>query len=370
MKYNPVLSSTLNFLRWSAAFLVVIGHLRSLLFVEYNKVESSTIIDKIFYFFTGFGHEAVIVFFVLSGYLVGGEFLRMSKTYQVFIIYLIKRFSRIFIVFVPALIIGGLIDLIGSHWINFHNIYDNSFHFSTMNFSVIDRINIEVLLINLGMMQTSLGPTLGSNGPLWSLANEWWYYILPLLSFLLIKSPYILIRFIIGMIVVLLLYILNPYIILYFIIWVMGMTASLIHKKFPLYLLPFSFLFIFLTFVFSRFHIFDIRPFYYDLFISFSIILLLIILSEVREIPVPFQKTNSVLADYSYSLYLFHFPFILIIVAGLSFLSIGVNSQPNMISYGIFGTVIVLTYLYAFSMYILFEKNTKYVRDRLISWLK
>ena len=66
------LSNTLNFLRWLSALMVVIGHLRSFLFVEYNLVENKTVFIKLFYFITGFGHQAVIVFFVISGYLVGG----------------------------------------------------------------------------------------------------------------------------------------------------------------------------------------------------------------------------------------------------------------------------------------------------------
>jgi len=66
------LSNTLNFLRWFAALMVVVGHLRSFLFVEYNLVEHKTIFIKLFYFITGFGHQAVIIFFMISGYLVGG----------------------------------------------------------------------------------------------------------------------------------------------------------------------------------------------------------------------------------------------------------------------------------------------------------
>jgi peptidoglycan/LPS O-acetylase OafA/YrhL len=235
MKFNSSLSWSLDFLRWTAALLVIISHLRSLMFVDYHSIESVTITDKIFYFLTGFGHEAVIVFFVLSGYLVGGEFLRMPKTNRNFVTYFIKRISRIFTVFIPALIIGGIIDLLGSHWFNYHSIYDNAFHISAMNFSVVDRLNIEVLLINLGMMQTSLGPTLGSNGPLWSLANEWWYYMLPLFSYLLIKSPAVLVQFVLGLSIVILLYILDLSIILYFIIWLLGMSVQISQSFFHLF---------------------------------------------------------------------------------------------------------------------------------------
>ena len=369
MKFNTSLSWSLDFLRWVAAFLVVIGHLRSLMFVEYEKIESITIIDKMFYFFTGFGHESVIVFFVLSGYLVGGEFLRIDKTNKMFMIYMIKRFSRIFMVFFPALIIGGIIDLIGSHWINYGGIYQNAFHKPSMNFSVLDRLTPEIFLTNLTMMQTSLGHTLGSNGPLWSLANEWWYYMLPLLLVLFTKSQSIIIRIMSGTVVILLLYILNPNIILYFSIWLIGMGASLIQKKYPFYLIYLAIIFTLMTFVFSRFHKLNIPLFYYDVLIAISIVSLLIVLSKIQNKPIFFQDGNRRLANFSYSLYVFHFPFILIVVSLLSFISLGVNSQPSLVTYSLYGIVLGTTYLYAFVMYRLFEEKTKNVRDRLVSWL-
>lgn len=72
LSISPTLSNNLNFLRWIAAFLVVVGHLRSLMFPEYSKLVNPSIFQKIFYFITGLGHEGVIIFFVISGFLVGG----------------------------------------------------------------------------------------------------------------------------------------------------------------------------------------------------------------------------------------------------------------------------------------------------------
>jgi len=34
------------------------------------------------------------------------------------------------------------------------------------------------LLENLGFVQTVSVPVYGTNGPLWSLANEFWYYVM------------------------------------------------------------------------------------------------------------------------------------------------------------------------------------------------
>jgi len=72
-------SDTLNTLRWVSAFLVVIGHLRSFIFINYAGVEQQNLLVKLFYYITGFGHQAVMVFFIISGYLVGGGLLMKYK---------------------------------------------------------------------------------------------------------------------------------------------------------------------------------------------------------------------------------------------------------------------------------------------------
>jgi len=72
LSLSPELPGFLNIVRWVAALLVVLQHIRFLWFAEYANEQNKSSLIKIFYFFTGFGSEAVIVFFVLSGFLVGG----------------------------------------------------------------------------------------------------------------------------------------------------------------------------------------------------------------------------------------------------------------------------------------------------------
>ena len=66
LKLSPYASNWLNFLRWFSALLVVAGHLRSIIFVKWQDVAHKTIWAEILYFFTRFGHEAVVVFFVIT----------------------------------------------------------------------------------------------------------------------------------------------------------------------------------------------------------------------------------------------------------------------------------------------------------------
>ena len=100
-------SDFLNYARFIAAFLVVLGHVRAALYPPFADYPFHTPFSKAFYFFTGFGHEAVMVFFVISGFLVGG---RVLDAYQRGSFrwgrYILDRGSRIYIVFLPALVFG------------------------------------------------------------------------------------------------------------------------------------------------------------------------------------------------------------------------------------------------------------------------
>src|SRR5580700_9670057 len=60
----------LNVLRSVSAILVLFGHCRILIFQDYPTLVSPSHSLKLIYFATGLGRPAVIVFFVLSGYLV------------------------------------------------------------------------------------------------------------------------------------------------------------------------------------------------------------------------------------------------------------------------------------------------------------
>ena len=107
-------SLCLDFLRGLSAIFVMVGHLRGLFFVSFGNVENPTPLVKMLYFLTSLGHQAVVVFFVLSGYFIAGTVMRglNDGTWQ-WKAYMIRRFSRLYIVLVPALVVGGLIDLAG-----------------------------------------------------------------------------------------------------------------------------------------------------------------------------------------------------------------------------------------------------------------
>lgn len=64
------------------------------------------------YLASGLGQQWVIVFFVLSGYLVGGSVLRsMALDRWSWRGYLLNRMTRLYTVRVPALVLGAVLDL-------------------------------------------------------------------------------------------------------------------------------------------------------------------------------------------------------------------------------------------------------------------
>ena len=66
-KLTAAASDSLDLIRAIAAFAVMVGHLRALFFADFAYLQSKSLPLGALYFFTGFGHQAVIVFFVLSG---------------------------------------------------------------------------------------------------------------------------------------------------------------------------------------------------------------------------------------------------------------------------------------------------------------
>lgn len=162
-------------MRALAAMAVLISHARNILFLDAKSELPAS--WKIFYFATGFGHQAVMIFFVLSGYWITKTVARRSTEGGfAWCDYAIDRLSRLWIVLIPALLIGGIFDAIGRYGIA-APIYFGVQGTNTLTYDVATRLSFINLSGNLAFLQTLVVEPFGSNGPLWSLANEFWYYI-------------------------------------------------------------------------------------------------------------------------------------------------------------------------------------------------
>lgn len=180
-------SVLLDLMRGLAALIVCFGHWRRLLFVDYHAIAAHRAYFAIPYLVAGAGHKAVLVFFVLSGYLISGSVFRLFEREQwSWRTYLAHRLVRLWIVLLPALLLGYALDFVGLHLRIAPALYAGE----TGTFMIGDvaaSLHPSVFFGNLFFLQRILVSTLGSNGPLWSLSCEFWYYILFPCAFLALR---------------------------------------------------------------------------------------------------------------------------------------------------------------------------------------
>lgn len=181
----------LDMLRGLAALLVLIGHVRGFVFVDLSSITANKLLYAPFYLLTGLGHQAVMVFFALSGFLVGGSALRKIHEHRWNgRDYAFRRFSRLWTALIPALFATLLLDWIGRDLLQLHG-YDGEFWNLLSSGPSTGKpadLSAVTFLGNVFFVQTLTVPVLGTNGPLWSLANEFWYYFLIPLGWLAIRG--------------------------------------------------------------------------------------------------------------------------------------------------------------------------------------
>lgn len=170
----------IDMLRGVAALLVCIGHARGFLWVDFALLQSPSIIDRALYLVTSLGHQAVLLFFALSGFLVGGASFGHIRAGSWSVgDYALRRLTRLWTVLIPALLLTLAFDWLGREVLHLSG-YGGEWWIllssGPMSGMPVD-IGWRAFLTNLAFLQTIAGPTYGTNGPLWSLANEFWYYL-------------------------------------------------------------------------------------------------------------------------------------------------------------------------------------------------
>jgi peptidoglycan/LPS O-acetylase OafA/YrhL len=180
-------SVSLDLMRGVAALIVCLGHWRNLLYVDYPQIDTHRGLFAMLYVISGAGHQAVVIFFVLSGYLISGSIFRLTRRGQwSWRLYLIHRLVRLWIVLIPALILGAVLDVVGMHSHLAPALYAGQTGTHVLG-NVADSYRASIFAGNLFFLQGILVKTFGSNGPLWSLANEFWYYILFPCAFMVVR---------------------------------------------------------------------------------------------------------------------------------------------------------------------------------------
>lgn len=171
-------SISLDAARGLAAVLVLIGHVRGIFLVDYGTVVHSSGLLAGVYLLTSLGHRAVVVFFVLSGYLIGSAVLRsVIDNEWKWAAYLLSRLTRLWVVLLPALVLAAGWDALGQQ-LSAAAFYHHAVAAdSVLTFDISQRDSLTTFLGNVVFLQEILVRPFGSDSALWSLSYEFWYYL-------------------------------------------------------------------------------------------------------------------------------------------------------------------------------------------------
>jgi peptidoglycan/LPS O-acetylase OafA/YrhL len=370
---TPAASAHLDLVRALAAWAVMWGHVRANFFVNYRDLQHRSLALKALYFLTGFGHQAVMVFFVLSGFLISSSVISsyLSGRWS-WRDYAINRSSRLYMVLIPGLLLGYLWDHLGISNFSSTGLYSRPLE-GFGSAVVQNQVTLWTFIGNLFFLQTITCPTFGSNGPLWSLSNEFWYYVLfPVGMFaglawakrrLSRAIPLTILAF--G-----LLYFLGSDKVAGFLVWMAGCTLvfaysafpSLPHRRLTLFGMVSSLLLL-SCLTAARFGKLPALASDVSMGLAFTLFLFGVLhLNFGGESP-HYRKAARFFAGFSYSLYVLHFPLLLFLRARIAPLA---KWQPDAahLVYGIFIGIFALGFAWLVST--VTEDKTATVRG----WMK
>ncbi len=356
-----VKNSALDLIRGFAALAVLGGHLRALLFIDYGNLVGTSLFVKAFYYFTGFGHQAVVVFFVLSGYLVGGSVLNCKET-SFWSRYLVQRLSRLWTVLLPCLILTFIINRVGAE--TGGAAYLTGLLNPPINTAPPSPVELGVTVFgaNLLFLHTIFVPVFGDNRPLWSLANEFWYYVLFPLLFWGVRARhtrYLARRALCLVLALGIAWAMPAGMRSGFVVWCMGVAIYVLVRRYPLS--PtwvwggFGATLAGCALVFHRSRMAEVS----DLWLGLAFAPLLFFMSRCRLPSAWLAKAAERMSDFSYTLYVSHFS----VMAFVWYTFLGAKRvQPTVQALAIYAGLFGLFLLYAYGLYWLFERNTPSVR--------
>jgi peptidoglycan/LPS O-acetylase OafA/YrhL len=355
-------SVILDAIRGLAALIVCVEHWRNLLFVDYRQLLHHKLALLVPYVVTDAGHQAVIIFFVLSGYLISGSIFRAIQNGQwSWERYMTHRLVLLWLVLVPALVLGLLWDSLGVALNRSPALYAGlvANHLTT---GVAHTLNAPCFFGNLFFLQTIVTPAFGSNGALWSLANEFWYYLLFPLALCASRKEYKpLTRLCFAGLFVGCALFVGKTILLYFPIWLLGvllwalpsvrLSSAVRYIAAGIYAITF--------FALTKLPwVGRITSDYVLAVLTFLMIWMMFSASErAREGRCERLARNS--ASMSYTLYLVHTPILMLLV---SILAGDGRWHPGLVSISLALAVLLVTLVYAWAVAACTEFRTDPVR--------
>lgn len=364
----------LDVARGVSALLVVAGHCRGAFFPPLSTIASPTLIEQLFYAMTSLGYLAVMAFFVLSGFLVGGSVIRAGERFRLSD-YFTARLCRLWVVLIPALLLTLAVDSItartapaalsGAFFQQWNSGPDPAAGFSS---------SLSTFLGNVVFLQTIAVPVFGTNGPLWSLSCEFFYYLVfPVIVMGLrpasrLSLP-IAAAFAFGAV-----YFMPPGMLQGFCVWLMGVLAFVVSQRLqrPVRSVWIALSCVLLVMAIAYDKSGRVRTMIgvdteYVIGTAFSILVICIAHLDADSAPAGLRRfvlhVGGMLSRVSYSLYLCHFPILVLIAATFYPASMGRLSWQSGATYAL---VMAILCGVAIVFWMLFERHT----DRLRAWVR
>jgi len=297
---SPGKSDFLNLVRWAAALVVVLGHADMYLGQFGGNPERWTS----FGYLGAHSHAAVMVFFVLSGYVVAYATWKKTESGGYgFRAYFLDRWSRIYSVLLVAIAFTLVIDFVGR---SLSPIYHDPSFMPQSGFALR-------LFANIFALQGIQGHRiqLGSNPALWSIGYEFIFYLM--YGLLFFKRQLFRRRWVAPLIFTIVLVVIGWKMAVYFGVWLMGVLAYRVTRASSLACFKISPWLLLLILIAANHQInftngLGLPEIFSDVLFAGVIAALLVVDCP----PPPHWRTpvNAYLAEFSYSLYAFHMPLI------------------------------------------------------------
>ena len=355
---NSYHSIVISALRGLAALQVVAAHVRAQFFPSLKSLPEPTLWYQALAFFTGFAHQAVVVFFLLSGWLVGGSLLNRLHQPGAMANYAIDRITRMWIVLIPAFV-----------FTMFVGVMTLEVDPGRASFSRDNEYSITTFLGNLVGVQDMAVPRFGGNFALWSLANEIWYYVMFPVLVLGLAGSTPAVRWSAGAVFVLLLACLSFPITLFFSIWLLGVAFSRLRIDATAWQRALMLALLLAVSVYFRLTGSNDKlipeSFVQDLLFS---LVFLVVLSSLQFPPrrhrlvALVKKGGAALAGFSFTLYVLHVPVIQLfqyLTAGQG----GAQLSPEQFAHlGVYCLMVAAIVLFAWLFHLPFEAQTTRLR--------
>jgi peptidoglycan/LPS O-acetylase OafA/YrhL len=224
----------LDTIRWISAALVALGHALALI-VSPTFTFQHAPLNALLVMLGNLRGGCVIIFFTLSGYLVGGSVLLNRDRFQ-WLSYAIARFSRIYIVLIPAIFLVVALDHLA--WIinPQSSVYSSIWEPGALGGrTVFSTYHLSNYIATFAALPGIIAQPLGSGGPLWSLGHEWlFYFLFPALIAPLRPLPgWWPVVAVVVIVIFLMVLMHRAPTAAFFLIWTMGAAARVILEKRP-----------------------------------------------------------------------------------------------------------------------------------------